>query len=169
MPGLLNNILELLEGFMHQLYSEETGKTKSPFCTDRGGHSVTVWILMEGPYILIFCELCSLRNVYCFCRRWRLSSPLCRPQRKAYYCPQAASEGLHSTDFLPPFPPLYFLLGCDSWFPSTWDWKRSPEREAVFAQQPGLLGGAKPSPRNRAHHEAPCNEKEMKQTVCFCF
>lgn len=42
MPDLLNNTFktELLEGFMHQMDSEETeNKIKPPFCMNGGGHA----------------------------------------------------------------------------------------------------------------------------------
>ena len=143
---------------------------KSPFCIDRGGHAIPVWNLMEGLLIQIFCELCFLRNVCCFCKRWSLSSPLCMGQCKAYYCPQAVSEGLHGIEFLPLFQPLDFLQGCDSWFPSTREWKSSPEQEIGFGQHAGLLTRCQTLSQGLCTHlEAPGSQQEMRQIISFSF
>lgn len=126
---------------MHKSDSEETKEKLSHFlCRGRAGCAGTIWIFW--PYILIH-KLCCLRNICFICKRWSLHYPLCRGQCKVCYSPQAASEGLHRAEFLSPFQSFNFLQGCSSLFPSTWDGNLPQGGRWIFAQQAGLLWGAK--------------------------
>lgn len=88
---------------------------------------------MEGPFILIFCELCSLRSVCCFCNKWSSfqgpSQGLLLPTGSLWGAAQNCISASVSAPFFPSGLSIHMRQ------------KASPQEEAALLSQQSVLGG----------------------------
>lgn len=157
MPELLNNTLETesLEGFMHQLDSQETEEKLSHLFArtvldmltlqpdGRAIYSDILWALLLEK-CLLFLQQVKLFAVSIT----RLVVAHGKPLR-----------GCTTLNFCLCFNPF-----CPQGFPSAWDW-RHPHKRMQHCSASRVFWGAKPSSRNHTQHGAPGSEKEMRQPI----
>lgn len=154
MPELLNNTLEteLLEGFMHQLNSEETEKKLSHLFARTVVDMLTLRPDGRAFSSDIF-DLCSWRNV---CNEW---SSLQGPSQ-GLLLPTGSLWGAAQHWISASVSTLFFPQG----FPSTWDWRHlHKRRQALLSSR--MFWCSKLSSRSHTEHEAPGSEKKMRQPI----
>lgn len=130
MPELLNNILEteLLEGFMHQLYSEETEEKLSHLFARTVVDTLTLQPNGRAFYSDI---LWALLLEKCL-QRVKLFAGSITRLMVAHRQPLRGCTILNFCLFQPLFSP--------QGFPSTWDWRHPHRRRQALLSKQGVLG-----------------------------